>query len=146
MDGDESDGAREPLLAAAAPSAPDPASADGGLGGFMPEHLEYPYLDEGLLQELRSIHEHDVEAGAPGPPEELPHDDDDVFKVRVCSVCARERLCEGGGTEPPALANTGCTAARCMRNSPSCATPTTPSPRALAIPLARPRPPPQTDA
>lgn len=86
MDGDGDADARVPLLRAsldgglAAPdAAPSPAAALF--------EMEYaPFLDEGLLQELRSIHEHDVEAGAAaggGAPEELPHADDEVFKARA---------------------------------------------------------------
>ncbi|KAI8473618.1 MAG: hypothetical protein J3K34DRAFT_518899 [Monoraphidium minutum] len=83
MDADGADSVRAPLLGGAASLLPDSAEADGGL--FLgPERMEYPFLDESLLQELRSIHEHDVEAGGAGAaaPEELPHADDEVFKMR----------------------------------------------------------------
>ncbi|KIZ01371.1 hypothetical protein MNEG_6586 [Monoraphidium neglectum] len=77
MDTDDPD-LRAPLL----PPGAGPAPAPEADGLYMPEQLEYPFLDENLLQELRSIHEHDVEAGAAALPEELPHGDDEVFKMR----------------------------------------------------------------
>lgn len=88
---DDPDAVRVPLLSTAAPEERMDMQPDGLFG----VEMEYPpYLDEGLLQELRSIHEHDVEAGqVPGAvPEDLPHADDEVFKVggmlRMCT-CAR---------------------------------------------------------
>jgi hypothetical protein len=54
---------------------------DAGTTAPMFDPAEYPYLDENLLNELRDIQvEFDVEAAA-AAPEELPHADEDVFKV-----------------------------------------------------------------
>jgi len=80
MDGEDAD-ARVPLLARSVSEDRMDPPPDA-----LYEALEYPFIDENLLQELRSIHEHDVEAGqgAGGAPEELPHGDDEVFKVRAC--------------------------------------------------------------
>jgi hypothetical protein len=62
------------------------AATDGDVDSTAPmfDPMEYPYLDETVLNELRDIQaEFDIEAGGGGgAPEELPHADEDVFKVQ----------------------------------------------------------------
>ncbi|GBF90826.1 transient receptor potential channel protein [Raphidocelis subcapitata] len=91
MNGDaDDDDARVPLLRASPDGAADGGRAGpmagGGLDGAQSPAAAfydiYDIIDEGLLNELRSIHEHDIEAGVAHAAEELPHDDDDVFKMR----------------------------------------------------------------